>query len=82
MQSESPEAVPDSVEDEREGEHDRFVEEVAHDAARASVVPSPMHQEELAQERELADGIVGGIHGLQRDAGAPDGQNKTCLRDA
>lgn len=66
--SSSPEAAPDGVEDEGKGEHHRLVEQVAHDATRAPVVPAPVDQEKLTEKGKLAYGVVGGVHGLQESA--------------
>lgn len=56
--SNPPEAVDAGVENEGAGEHDGLVEEIAHHAARAPVVPPPMHQQQLPKVCELSYRVV------------------------
>lgn len=59
-----PVAIHVGVEDERTGKHDGLVKEIANHTAGSAVVPPSMHQEKLPEIGKLADGVVGGVHGL------------------
>jgi activator of 2-hydroxyglutaryl-CoA dehydratase len=49
----------------RDGHEDVLVEDVAHGVAHADVVVAAVLQQQVRQEAELRDGVVGGVHRLK-----------------
>lgn len=73
MKTRAPVTVDEGIHDQRARKHDRLVEKVADDAARAAVVPPSVHKQQLPEVRELCDGVIRGVHCLKACKGKGGG---------